>query len=335
MDYGTVYITVQSPNQIKDIDNLNPTEKDDIRYKINNKELNDGEKNQRVTEDKESSGLNGQTNNGNMESIDGRTVRKSISTSVGGNGLSTTTTGNVQQGNRATVGLPTEKISERENGDSVRVREVSDGTSTGIQAVRDRIREDRRKINEQVSQAFRSRGNSRRAVVSRLGRFLNTNELYSKQNVGDKVLKIVDIAQLPEPLQNLYNELSKLKAKDGTPIKVYFYVNDSEQAKNGSSSIKDNYIAIRLDSSAPNTALHELSHQFKELGSKAYETLSEEIRKYISNDIAQVTNPEQLVIRRRKCPKCGVYRYSIEILDQPIKVNKMMRNTLKHKYKKD
>ncbi len=57
--------------------------------------------------------------------------------------------------------------------------------------------------------------------------------------------------------------------------------------------------------------------------------------KYISNGIAQVTNPDQLVIRRRKCPKCGVYRYSIEILDQPIKVNNMMRHTLKQKFSKD
>lgn len=56
--------------------------------------------------------------------------------------------------------------------------------------------------------------------------------------------------------------------------------------------------------------------------------------KYITNSIAQVTNPDQLVIRARKCRDCGQYYYTVEILDQPIKINQGMRATLKEKFKK-
>lgn len=54
--------------------------------------------------------------------------------------------------------------------------------------------------------------------------------------------------------------------------------------------------------------------------------------RYISNPVAQETDPEQLVIRLRKCTKCAQYYYTVEILDQPIKVNKIMRETLKKKF---
>jgi hypothetical protein len=57
--------------------------------------------------------------------------------------------------------------------------------------------------------------------------------------------------------------------------------------------------------------------------------------RYITNSIAQTTNPDQLVIRLRKCSKCEQYYYTVEILDQPIKVNKLMRETLKKKFAKE
>lgn len=184
----------------------------------------------------------------------------------------------LQQGVKGNTESTKEKVSElpnRSNGES----KVSQG-----------IRETKQQVGREVSQAIErlslsgTRGGERRTNVARLGRVLNTNELYVKQNVGNGTLKTVEIDKLPETLQNEYNELSKLKTKDGTPIKVYFYVDNIEETKNGISSNKGNYIAIRLDSSSPNTALHELSHQLKELGSEAYKQLSEEIQKYISND---------------------------------------------------
>ena len=56
--------------------------------------------------------------------------------------------------------------------------------------------------------------------------------------------------------------------------------------------------------------------------------------KYITNSIAQTTSPDQLVIRLRKCLHCEQYYYTVEILDQPIKVNNKMRDTLKEKFKR-
>lgn len=57
--------------------------------------------------------------------------------------------------------------------------------------------------------------------------------------------------------------------------------------------------------------------------------------RYIGNSIAQATDPEQLVIRLRKCSKCEQYYYTVEIIDQPIKINKIMRETLKKKFGKE
>lgn len=54
--------------------------------------------------------------------------------------------------------------------------------------------------------------------------------------------------------------------------------------------------------------------------------------KYISNNLAQTIKPEQVVIRLRKCTQCAQYYYTAEILDNPIKVNKNMRDTLAKKF---
>ena len=54
--------------------------------------------------------------------------------------------------------------------------------------------------------------------------------------------------------------------------------------------------------------------------------------KYISNNLAQTIKPEQVVIRLRKCAQCAQYYYTAEILDNPIKVNKNMRDTLAKKF---
>lgn len=54
--------------------------------------------------------------------------------------------------------------------------------------------------------------------------------------------------------------------------------------------------------------------------------------KYIANATAQVTNPDQLVIRLRKCTHCEQYYYTVEILDNPIKANPNMRATLAKKF---
>lgn len=54
--------------------------------------------------------------------------------------------------------------------------------------------------------------------------------------------------------------------------------------------------------------------------------------KYIANTTAQTCNTDQLVIRLRKCTHCAQYYYTVEILDNPIKVNTSMRATLAKKF---
>ncbi len=54
--------------------------------------------------------------------------------------------------------------------------------------------------------------------------------------------------------------------------------------------------------------------------------------KFISNPVAKVTPPEQMVVRLRKCTHCECYYYTIEILDESPRVSLAMRETMKRKF---
>ena len=54
--------------------------------------------------------------------------------------------------------------------------------------------------------------------------------------------------------------------------------------------------------------------------------------KFISNPVAKVTPPEQMVVRLRKCTHCEYYYYTIEILDESPRVSLAMRETMKRKF---
>ena len=55
--------------------------------------------------------------------------------------------------------------------------------------------------------------------------------------------------------------------------------------------------------------------------------------KFISNPVAKVTPPEQMVVRLRKCTHCEYYYYyTIEILDESPRVSLVMRETMKRKF---
>ena len=59
--------------------------------------------------------------------------------------------------------------------------------------------------------------------------------------------------------------------------------------------------------------------------------LIEEKKKYIKNIPLDGIPNDSLIIRSRKCTKCGVYSMTVEILDKQVEVRPKMRATLKKK----
>ena len=57
----------------------------------------------------------------------------------------------------------------------------------------------------------------------------------------------------------------------------------------------------------------------------------DEKRKYIKTVSLRGISSDNLIIRSRKCDKCGVYHMTVEILDRPFEVRQNMRDTLQKK----
>ena len=136
-------------------------------------------------------------------------------------------------------------------------------------------------VYRQSGQSFR--GTGRRTAIRQLGRMIKDNGLTIKKNVEENCcIETVDVSKLPETLQNEYKELSKIPNTNGKKLNIYFYVSEITDERNGFSSSDEDYVAIRLDSFAPNTSVHEISHILSKTKSNAYTVAKNAIDDYFN-----------------------------------------------------
>lgn len=113
------------------------------------------------------------------------------------------------------------------------------------------------------------RGRDRILNLYRYGEFIreNINIATTPTNINGDTYSVIKDEALPEFLLDMRKEFQKVSTAKG--LDIYFFVSDANDTRNGF-AVNDNIITIRLDSSATNTALHELSHILSKMVSNSY-----------------------------------------------------------------
>lgn len=138
----------------------------------------------------------------------------------------------------------------------------------------DRISDTKNGYNSKLRRTSnKGRGRDRILNLYRYGEFIreNINIATTPTSINGQTYSVIKDEALPEFLLDMRKEFQKVSTAKG--LNIYFFVSDANDTRNGF-AVEDEIITVRLDSSATNTALHELSHILSKMVSNSYKKAS-------------------------------------------------------------